>query len=236
MDREERFPSAEEIESMNKIEIRELTLRNGLAYPSNTELIMLILGSGTKERPIKELAKDVIEKIMATNLDCLVDALTEIKGMGKTKALIIAAALELGKRINRNPQAYLSTPIDILPYIQNYAIQKKEHFLCVSLSGANEIISIRVICTGAGNMAIVHPSEVFSEAIKEHASAVIISHNHPNGDPKPSVEDIATTLRLCQAADILGITLVDHIILSKNGYYSFLENDYMDCAKLFNLL
>lgn len=229
-----KFPDSAALEE--KLEIRELALKHGLSYPSEAELIMLILGSGTKDRPIRELAKEVLSIVMSSNDENLLDKLMTIKGMGKSKALMIAAALEFGKRCNRNPQAALSSPADIVPYIQNYAMQKQEHFLCISLNGAREIISIRVVCTGCGNMAVISPAEVFSEAVKEHASAVVISHNHPSQNPEPSKEDLHTTIRLYQAAEILGISLLDHIIITKNRYFSFLEHDYMDEEKLFDLL
>lgn len=221
---------------MERIEIRELTMKHGLAYPSNEELIMLILGSGTKSCPVRELAQQVMGIILSSNEENLVENLIKIKGMGKSKALMIAAAMELGKRLNRNPGSSLNSPVDIIPYIQNYAMEKQEHFLCINLNGAMEIISIRVICSGTGNMAILRPSEVFAEAVKEHASAVVISHNHPSGNPLPSKQDIQTTLRLYQAAELLGIALLDHIILSKTNYFSFLEHSCLSEDKLIDLL
>ena len=103
----------------DKIKIRELALQHGLSFPSDAELIMLILGSGTKDAPIKELAKQVLGTVLSSNDENLLTNLMELKGMGKTKALMIAAALEFGKRINKNPQVALSSPSDIVPYIQN---------------------------------------------------------------------------------------------------------------------
>ncbi len=229
-----KFPSVEEFEEKNKIEIRELTIQHGLSFPSNEELIMLILGSGTKQTPIKDLARQVLEIVMSSNSENLVENLLKINGMGKSKALIIAAALELGRRIGKNPDVALDSPSDIIPYIQSYTMQKQEHFLCVSLNGSMEIISIRVICIGASNMAIIRPPEVFAEAIKEHASAIVLCHNHPGGNPNPSSKDIKTTLRLYQAAELLGISILDHIIITKTGYFSFLEHNLMDEEKLFN--
>ena len=236
MNKSVKFPEPEDIDNYNKLEIRELTMQHGLEFPSDEELIMLILGSGTKRCPIRELAKQVLCIVMSSNNENLVENLLKISGMGRSKALMIAAALEFGKRVNRNPQVSLEAPIEVIPYIQSYAMQRQEHFLCVSLNGAREIISIRVICSGAGNMAIIRPSEVFSEAIKEHASAIVLSHNHPSGNPNPSRDDIRTTLKLYQAAEVLGITLLDHIIITKTNYYSFLENGFLDEEKLFNLL
>lgn len=236
MKRDTLFSHFDEGEEKNKVQIRELTIKNGIDFPSNEELIMLILGSGTKDLPIKRLAGIVLEIVMSSNAENLVENLIKIRGMGKTKALMIAAALELGKRINRNPQGSFETPKELLPYIQNYAMQVQEHFLCISLNGAREVLSIRVICQGAGNMAIVRPSEVFSQAVKEHASAVVLCHNHPSGDPRPSDADIRTTLRMFLAADTLGISLADHIIITKTRYFSFLEHNFLSAEKLLELL
>ena len=231
-----KFPDLNEIPEGRRIEIRELTMRHGLSYPSDEELIMLILGSGTKKTPIKELARQVLCIVMASNSDNLVENLLKIDGMGKSKALMIASALELGKRINRNPQVSMNSPAEIVPYIQNYAMQKQEHFLCISMNGAREIISIRVICTGSNNMAIIRPAEVFSEAIKENASAIVIAHNHPSGNTTPSDSDLKTTIRIQQASELLGISLLDHIIISRSSYFSFLENGILEEEKLCNLL
>ncbi len=220
----------------NRLEIRELTMKNGIAYPTNEELIMLILGSGTKKMPIEKLARTVISTIMSSNSENLVENLIKISGMGKTKALTVAASLELGKRINRHPKTSLENPRELLPFVQNYALESKEHFLCISMNGAREILSIRVVCSGSGNMAIVQPSEVFSQPLKEHASAIVICHNHPNGNPCPSEDDIRTTVKLFLAAETLGISLTDHIIITKTSYFSFLEHGYMDIDKLLNLL
>ncbi|MBQ9207516.1 MAG: DNA repair protein RadC [Treponema sp.] len=230
------FFNEDSFESSNKLRVRENTLKHGLAFPSDEELIMMILGSGTKEMPIKELARQVLSIVMTSNSDTLIENLQKIRGMGKSKALMIASALELGRRINRNPQTLIKTPSEVVPFIQNYAMQKQEHFLCISMNGAKEIISIRVICTGVSNMAIIEPREVFSEALKEHASAVILSHNHPSGNPAPSQPDVKVTLRLYRAAKLLGLALLDHIILAKTSYFSFLENSCLTEEKLIEKL
>ncbi|MBP3608652.1 MAG: DNA repair protein RadC [Treponema sp.] len=211
----------------NDLEVRELTLKNGLSYPSDEELVMLILGSGTKKMPIERLATEVIKKVYKSNQNDLIKELLDIDGIGQSKALAISAALELGKRLNRNPQAFINQPKDIIPYIKHYAMQPNEHFVCITLNGGREILSIRVICTGSGNMAIIKPREIFCEAIKEHASGIILCHNHPGGNCFPSKDDIKTTNLLYNAAAVLGISLLDHIIITKNDYYSFTENDIL---------
>jgi len=207
-----------------KPRIRELVLSNGMSYPSSEELIMLILGSGTQDTPVEKLAPLVLSAIERSNPPELIPQLTAIPGIGKTKALSIAAALELGRRMNRTPQAVIEQPLDVIPYIQHYSMQNTEHFLCITLNGIKEIISIRVLSVGSGNRAILRPREIFSEAIKEHASAIILSHNHPSGNSTPSSDDISTTKVLVNAAQILGIALLDHIIITRTEFFSFLEH------------
>ena len=230
------FPDFESLEEERRLEIRELTMQNGISFPTNEELIMLILGSGTKEKPIRQLAAEVLEIVMATNTEDLIENLMKIRGMGKSKALMVAAALEFGKRINRNPQISFNEPAELIPYIQSYAMERQEHFLCICLNGAREVLSIRVICKGAGNMALVSPAEVLSYAVTEHASAIVISHNHPGGNPHPSQADIRITLRIFLAAEMLGISLADHIIITKNSHFSFVEHDFLSPEKLMHLL
>lgn len=233
---EKASPFFEESGDKKEIMIRELTLRNGISFPSNEELIMLILGSGTKAMPIRELARHVLSIVLSSNEENLVENLIKIKGMGKTKALKIAAALEIGKRVSKSPQVSFDSPKNLIPFIQSYAMQPQELFLCISLTGALDVISIRVICQGSGNMAIVRPAEVFSQAIKENASAIVICHNHPSGNPTPSKEDIRTTLRLFLAAETLGISLADHIIITRSRYFSFIEHGFMNEERLLTLL
>jgi len=208
----------------NDLQIRELTLEKGLSFPSDEELIMLILGSGIKNCPINKLSKKILSVILSCNYEDMIDNLKKVNGVGEKKALSIAASLELGRRLNRNPQGKMGEPGDIIPFIKNYSMQSQEHFLCISLNGAREILSIRVVCVGSGNMAVLRPSEIFNEAIKEHASAIIVSHNHPSGNENPSPDDIKTTHSLYEASKILGIALLDHIIITRNSYFSFLEH------------
>jgi DNA repair protein RadC len=143
----------------------------------------------------------------------------------KPKATTIAAAFEFARRRIKPEGLKIKFPVDVLPLIQHYGDRKQEHFLCVSINGANEVMNIRVVTIGLLNKSQVHPREVFADVIAERASAVIVAHNHPNGELKPSNEDIAVTKTIKEAASILGIGLLDHIIFNNKGYYSFVENN-----------
>jgi DNA repair protein RadC len=116
---------------------------------------------------------------------------------------------------------------DVVPLVSHLANRQQEHFLTVSLNGAHEVIASRVVTVGLANSTQIHPREVFAEAISDRACAIIAAHNHPSGDLSPSTEDLAVTERLTQAGGILGIRLLDHIIFSANGFFSFAEAGMM---------
>ena len=208
-------------------DVREQVLKRGFSYPSDDELVMLILGSGTKDFPIQRLARDVVKKMYTADSKDLVQELASIKGMGMSKSLAIAAAIELGRRRSLHLNAIIRHPSDVVPFVKNYSVLPKEHFICITLNGGHEIIKIRVVTVGTINRTLVHPREVFSEALMENAAAIIVCHNHPSGSCTPSLEDIEATRNLLEAANIIGISLLDHIILDREGYFSFLEHNLL---------
>ena len=195
----------------NKPDIREKALKFGLGFPLDYELIMLILGTGNSRMPVETMSKKIADVL-------------EIKGVGQSKALAVAAAIELGKRRTCHLGAHISSPCDLIPFVNHYTMSGKEHFLAVTLNGGHNIIQIHVVSIGTTNSAVVHPRDVFYEAIKENASAIIVCHNHPSGQVEPSEEDIDCTEKLLEASKINGIPLLDHLILDCKGYYSFMEN------------
>ena len=211
----------------NKPKIRELVLERGLDFPIDEELIMLILGTGSKNMPIDIMAKKIVEALDSSNRDDIVETLLKVNGIGTGKALAVAAALELGKRRYCHLGAHISHPDDIIPYLKNYAICQKEHFVAVTLNGGHDIIQIHVVSGGTVNRTLIHPREVFGEAIRENAAALILCHNHPSGRIQPSEEDVETTKLLLEASQIIGIPILDHIIIDKNGYFSFLEHNLL---------
>ena len=215
------------MENKNKPDIRERTIENGLLYPTNVELIMLILGSGNKQMSVDVMAQKINDVLTDSNIDDVVKNLLSVKGVGQGKALAVAAALELGRRHCSHLKALIQTPEDILPYVQNYAMCAKEHFVMITLNGGHEIIKIHLISVGTVSKTIIHPREVFREAIKENASSIVICHNHPSGNCVPSDEDIETTKFLIKASNLIGIPILDHIIFDCDSYYSFLEHDFL---------
>jgi DNA repair protein RadC len=136
---------------------------------------------------------------------------------------LIAASLEFARRILCPGTHRIRFPADVLPLVRHYADRKQEHFLSLSLNGAHEVAATRVVSVGLVNRALVHPREVFAEALVDRAAAVVVAHNHPSGNVEPSPEDREVTIRLQKAGRTLGIALLDHIVFSQTGYFSFLE-------------
>jgi len=206
---------------------REKLLQKGAEALSDLELMAILLGKGTEGHDVMTLAGRILKILDATNNHPALEELQKIEGVGPAKATLIAAALEFSRRRIRPEGFKISFPPDVLPLIRHYADRKQEHFLCVSLNGANEVIATRVVSVGLVNRTQVHPREVFADPITDRATAVIIAHNHPSGGLAPSEEDIEITKRLKAAGETLGIKLLDHIIFNHKGYYSFLEKGHV---------
>jgi DNA repair protein RadC len=204
---------------------REKLLEKGAKTLSDQELLAVMLGRGTQKDDVLSPSKKMVKAIDGIGLDFQAKDIIEIDGIGEAKATSICAAFEFVRRRIKPEGLKIKFPADILPLIQHYGDRKQEHFICVSINGANEVMTVRVVTIGLINKSHVHPREVFADVIAERASAVIVAHNHPNGELNPSREDIQITKRLKEAANILGLNLLDHIIFNTKGYYSFTEND-----------
>ena len=207
-----------------KPDIRELTIERGLGYPSDEELLMLILNKGTRECPVEQLAHKAMKVINTCNSEDLVERLTRIDGIGYAKALALAAAVEIGRRRNGYLKSVITSPLDILPYIKHFSLEQREHFVSIALNGSREIIEEHVVSVGTSKRTMVHPREVFNHAVRVNASGIICCHNHPFGKCLPSREDMNVTSRLLIAGEVLGITVLDHIIITQDSYFSFLEH------------
>lgn len=204
---------------------REKLLARGAQSLSDTELLAIILGKGTQKHDVLALSRKLIKIIDEKGLNLDTRKIMSIDGIGQAKASTIAAAFEFVRRRIKPEGLKIKFPTDVLPLIRHYGDRKQEHFLSISVNGANEVMNVRVVTIGLVNKSQVHPREVFADIIAERACAVIIAHNHPSGDLTPSKEDLSVTKRIKEAATILGINLLDHIIFSTKGYYSFVEHD-----------
>lgn len=206
---------------------REKLAAKGPEALSDSELIAILLGSGVKGKDVFQVARSILQQLDKYGEKIDVKALVAIEGVGFAKACQIVASFELARRRLLKENIVIHKAEDILPLISYITDKKQEYFLCISLNGANEVIGNRVVTVGLLNANQVHPREVFVDAISDRAASIIIAHNHPSGILKPSPDDIATTRQLVDAGKILGISVLDHIIITKKSYLSLKEMGFM---------
>lgn len=208
---------------------REKMELKGAGSLSDLELIMLLVSSGTAERPLNEVSSELLT-LLDKSEEPDYKSICAIKGLGRAKSSQILAALELGRRRMKKygigPS--ISSPGDIFREVRHYATRDQEQFIVLVLNGAHEVLNVFVATVGLVNKTLVHPREIFSDAIQRRGTAIAIAHNHPSGKLEPSEDDINVTKRILISGDILGIKVLDHIIFSSSSYYSFLEHGLMD--------
>ena len=203
---------------------REKLKERGAKALSDAELIAAILGSGGKGLDVMMLSSRVAKAISGKKGDLSLEELTKIEGIGLAKASQILAGFELARRHIVVETVKINKAEDVLPLIDRITNKQQEYFICISLNGANEVIENRTVTVGLLDRSQVHPREVFADVITDRAASVIFAHNHPSGALEPSNSDLKIQEQLTEAGRILGIKVLDHIIISKKGYYSFQEN------------
>lgn len=203
---------------------REKLAARGPQGLSDLDLFQLILGSGCRQVPLETLALRCREALDRHGSALAPDALEGIAGLGPAKAAQVTAALELARRIGRPAHLRITGPADLVPRLLHWADRPQEIFLTVTLNGAQEVLGVRPVTVGLLNRTLIHPREVFAPALEDRAASIVLSHTHPSGALDPSREDREATHRLSQAGKLLGVEVLDHIILSPSGYYSFKEN------------
>lgn len=207
--------------------LKNMILANGISYPSDEELVGIILSGTMNEKYALRIRSAVMDILRTCQDESLVKKLMGISGMSEDRSLMMASCVELGRRMNCHRRHKISRPLDVIPFVKHYTMDPRENFITISLNGASEILNIRVTSIGIVDRALIHPREIFAEPVCEHASAVICCHNHPQGHCIPSNEDIQSTRTLKKAAEVLGITFLDHIIITAEDYFSFMENNLL---------
>ena len=201
--------------------------RYGAEKLSNSELLAILLRSGSKGVNVVELSKRILAKFSGNGLaKANIDELKNTFGLGKAKACEIMACFELGKRLLQDKKSCLIlSPKEVWEELKDIRDNKKEHFVIFFLDSRNQEIKREIISVGSLNANLVHPREVFEPAIRHLASHIIIAHNHPSGDTEPSQEDLEITKRLSETGKILGIEIIDHVIVAKDKFLSFKEKN-----------
>lgn len=202
----------------------------GASQLSDRELLAILLATGSRDYSALELADQILknQRGLQNLQDVSLNELMQQKGIGIAKASAIAAAIELGKRIWVSGTDYRPV-ITCSADAANILMGKlrgldREHFMVMLLNQKKMLISTETVSIGTLNASLAHPREVFKQAIKRSASALILVHNHPSGVCEPSEQDLLVTERLKEAGQIIGIDVIDHIIIGEDTYYSFCEN------------
>ncbi len=205
---------------------RERLQSNGPQSLGDADLLAVLLGSGVHGRDVYKVAAELLPRIDSAWPDITMEGLREVHGIGAAKATLILAALEFTRRRICPRGIKIKGPQDVLPLVQHLIERKQEHFICISLNGAHEVIATRIVTIGLLNATQVHPREVFCDPIVDRACSIVVAHNHPSGNMEPSEEDRRVTRTLKEAAAVLGIKLLDHVIFGDTGgrYYSFADS------------
>jgi len=206
---------------------REKLIKKGPSSLSTLELIAVILGSGIKGKDVYKVSKDITKKAEKDFDNLTVKNLIDIEGIGRAKACQIVSAIEFSKRFLIKSNGKIQSAEDVIRHIEDLRNKKQEHFVTLTLDGAGNLIEKRTVFIGTLNKSLVHPREIFADAISDRAASVIFVHNHPSGNVDPSEVDLAVTNRLKKAGDILGIEVIDHIIIGKDKYLSLKDKNLM---------
>lgn len=201
---------------------REKLQAKGAEALSDYELLMAIIGSGNKQADVTVIAKNVL-KLFKTEGGISYQLLAKVDGIGAAKATEITAAFELAKRyLADHEQPIISDSDTALEQLADIRNKKQEYLVCLTLDGANRLIAKRVITIGTLTSSLVHPREVFADAITDRAASIIVAHNHPSGRLVASPEDKEVTKRLVSVGEMVGIDVIDHIIVAPTGSISIL--------------
>ena len=211
------------IKSLPKIDLpREKLEKYGVEKLADHELLALLLGSGVQGVNVLELSRNILKTIRKIGWKKIArEDLLGIKGLGKAKAGQVMGFLELGRRLNTDQVPEIISPADVWKLCADIRESKREHVVAFYLDIQNHLIERSIVSIGTLDASLIHPREVFEPAIRLHSAAVIIAHNHPSGDIRPSSEDKEVTRRLVSVGNILGIALADHVIISKSAFLSF---------------
>jgi DNA repair protein RadC len=208
---------------------RERLIRHGVERLANKELLAILLRTGNQRDSALSLAEKLLARFgsLPNLASASFEELVKVNGIGPAKAADILAAFELAKRLadaRMEYQGVVNSPSDAAQLVlRELSMADKEHFMIIMLNTKNRVIAKKVISIGHLQASLVHPREMFKEAIRRSSAAVILVHNHPSGDLTPSRDDITTTERLREAGSLLGIDVLDHIIVGDNRYFSFRE-------------
>ncbi|MCD6500505.1 DNA repair protein RadC [bacterium] len=216
------------IREMPKVERpRERLIEKGPENLKDEELLAILLRTGTKEKNVLNLARQILRKFSKKKfLKLKYQDLIKIKGVNSAKATTILAAIELTKRIlgvGEETLPKIESVKDVIAQFSYLREKQREHLAAIYLNARNEVIFKKHLFVGTLDSNICHPREIFKYALEKNAASVILVHNHPSGDPEPSQADLEITKRIVEAGKIMGVDVLDHVIITKNKIFSFKE-------------
>lgn len=210
---------------------REKALIHGVESLSNRELLALLIRSGTAGHSALDIADELLKNGLGALGRMSFSDLCSVRGISKVKALELLAWMQLGHRMayeRIQKRDVVNDPASLISWCQKkLGALSQEHFLVIFLNPANEVLGYKVLFTGTVDVSVVHPREVFKEALNVSSSKIMVVHNHPSGHLEPSTADLMITEHLCEAGRMLRIPVVDHLIVSQNDYFSFYEHDLL---------
>lgn len=198
---------------------REKLLAKGASALSDFELLQALIGSGNAQANVSTIARNTLKLIKQNGANITYEQLKQVSGLGPARITEILAAFELSRRyLIDDERPIIDSPEKAVEQLVDIRDKKQEYFVCMTLDGANRLIAKRIITIGTLNASLVHPREVFADAITDRAASIIVAHNHPSGNPEPSQADIELTNRLKEAGKLIGINVLDHILVTKTKF------------------
>lgn len=203
---------------------REKLLRKGVPALSDFELLEVMVGSGTAQADVSQIARQLLKAFRRGTDTLSVESLTSLRGVSTAQASKILAGLELARRHLVRDVQPLRTQQEVVARLDDIRSRQQEYFVAMSLDGGQRLIAQRTITIGTLDTVLAHPREVFSDPIVDRAASIIVAHNHPSGEAKPSTKDTVLTQQLAAAGQLLGIPLRDHLIVTRTDVYSFRQH------------
>jgi DNA repair protein RadC len=207
---------------------RERLLAKSAKHLSEAELLAILIGTGSLQQNALAIGKNIVKQFTQKKLTAItLPDLVKLPGVGTSKAARILAALELGERLyspSSLSKVTITSTEDLLPHLRELAGKKQEYLVVFYLNTRNELLQKEIVGIGSLNSMLITPKEIFHHALLSPCASIIVAHNHPSGDPTPSDEDIRFTRRIHEAGEVMSISLIDHVIVSSSGYFSFREN------------
>ncbi|HIT45190.1 MAG TPA: DNA repair protein RadC [Candidatus Aphodovivens excrementavium] len=208
---------------MNDLMPREKLKRFGAARLTDLELLRILIGSGNQQASAEQIAKSLLKLLKEQGPETTYEDIAAISGMGPAKTCEIVALFELGRRyLVPAERPVIKSAQEAFEEFKYLKDKRQEHFAVLTLDGANRLIDNTVVFVGTLDQSIVHPREIFAKALEDRAAFIVLAHNHPSGSLDPSPEDEYITEKLKTAGDLMGIKVLDHLIVTKQGYRSII--------------